>query len=51
MNKLMLLLLLCLWTTGSDAHKMGLRKESIMPQRNHPPEALELFNPLLIIRN
>ena len=45
MYKLVLFIMLCMWSADSGAHKMGMRENKKMVQPAGLPESLELFNP------
>lgn len=51
MNKLFLIILLCTWTAGSDAHKMGQHPDASWQIKKQRPEPMELFNPFVAFRN
>jgi hypothetical protein len=51
MNKLIFLMLLCMYSSGSDAHKLGLHSAPAANNVAHVAEPMELFNPFLLCLN
>ena len=51
MYKLVLFIMLCMWSADSGAHKMGMRENQNLVQPAGLPESLELFNPFLAFSN
>lgn len=51
MNKLIFLMLLCMYSSGSEAHKMGAQQVADTNAVAHVAEPLELFNPFLLCLN
>lgn len=50
MNKLILIILICMCSPGTEAHKMGL--QDVSAHAAAPvPEPMDLFNPFLFCRN
>lgn len=47
MYKLILFILLCMWSIGSDAHKRGLQNSSIAARNGAIPEGVDVLNPFI----